>query len=136
MVARMDPARLAAIPLFSELTLDQRARVAGVCTELAIETGSTLLKEGDFGYAMFAITTGTADVVKDGVVVRKLGPGDHFGEIAVLSGGRRTATVIASSPMRLVTVLNRDVWQLEKDAPDVGGALRAQVATHLEVPAH
>jgi CRP/FNR family transcriptional regulator, cyclic AMP receptor protein len=132
----MDPARLARIPLFAELTLDQRARVAGVCTELAIDDGATLLKEGDFGYAIFAITSGTADVVRNGVVVRKLGPGDVFGEIAVLSGGRRTATVIATSPMRLVTVLNRDVWQLEEDAPDVGGALRAQVAAHLEVGTH
>ncbi len=132
----MDPARLAAIPLFAELTLDQRARVAGVCEELPIEEGATLLKEGDFGYAMFAITKGTANVVKDGLVVRRLGPGDVFGEVAVLSGGRRTATVVATSPMRLVTVLNRDVWQLEKDAPDVGGALRAQVAAHLEAHAH
>jgi CRP/FNR family transcriptional regulator, cyclic AMP receptor protein len=132
----MDAARLATIPLFAELTLDQRARVAGVCEELAIDAGATLLKEGDFGYAMFAITAGTAEVVLNGVVVRRLGPGDVFGEIAVLSGGRRTATVIATSPMRVVTVLNRDVWQLEKDAPDVGGALRAQVAAHLEVPAH
>jgi CRP/FNR family cyclic AMP-dependent transcriptional regulator len=135
-VIEMDAARLATIPLFAELTLDQRARVAGVCEELAIDEGATLLKEGDFGYAMFAITAGTADVVQNGVVVRKLGPGEVFGEIAVLSGGRRTATVIATSPMRVVTVLNRDVWQLEKDAPDVGGALRAQVAAHLEVPAH
>ena len=50
------------------------------------------MQEGDFGYGMFAITSGTADVIIDGAVVRTLGPGDIFGEIAVLSGGRRTAT--------------------------------------------
>jgi CRP-like cAMP-binding protein len=127
----MDQARLAEIPLFAELTLDQRDRVAGVCNELEIEEGATLLREGDFGYAMFAITAGTADVLQDGVVIRTLGPGDVFGEIAVLAGGRRTATVIATSPMRLVTVFNRDVWQLEQDAPEVGGALRARMAGHL-----
>jgi CRP-like cAMP-binding protein len=54
-----------------------------------------------------------------------------LGEIAVLSGGRRTATVVATSPMRL-TVMNRDVWRLERDVPDVGAALRATIARCLE----
>ena len=65
-------------------------------------------------------------------MLRTLGPGDVFGEIAVLSGGRRTATVIAQTPMQLVTVLNRDVWRLEREAPDVGAALRARIDEHLE----
>ncbi len=131
----MDAASIAKIPLFAELTLDQRDQVAGMCQELEIEEGATLLREGDFGYAMFAITAGTAEVLKDGVVIRTLGPGDVFGEIAVLSGGRRTATVVAQTPMQLVTVLNRDVWRLEREAPDVGAALRARIDEHLE-PAH
>ena len=128
----MDAASIAKIPLFAELTLDQRDQVAGMCQELEIEEGATLLREGDFGYAMFAITAGTAEVLKDGVVIRTLGPGDVFGEIAVLSGGRRTATVVAQTPMQLVTVLNRDVWRLEREAPDVGAALRARIDEHLE----
>ena len=81
----MDATRLDAIPLFAGLTLDQRASVAGSCDELVTEAGSTLVQEGDFGYGMFAITSGTADVIIDGAVVRTLGPGDMFGEIAVLS---------------------------------------------------
>jgi len=85
----MDSGHLAKIPLFAGLTLDQRDLVAGACSELEVEEGATLLKEGDFGYAMFAITAGTADVLRDGVVIRTLGSGDVFGEIAVLSGGRR-----------------------------------------------
>ena len=52
----------------------------------------------------------------------KLVPGDVFGEIAVLSGGRRTASVVATRPMQLVTVLNRDMWRLEQDVPDVAAA--------------
>ena len=128
----MDAASIAKIPLFAELTLDQRDQVAGMCQELEIEEGATLLREGDFGYAMFAITAGTAEVLKDGVVIRTLGAGDVFGEIAVLSGGRRTATVVAQTPMQLVTVLNRDVWRLEREAPDVGAALRARIDEHLE----
>ncbi len=127
----MDAARLDAIPLFAELTLDQRASVAGACDELSVEAGSTLVQEGDFGYAMFAITSGTADVVIEGAVVRTLGPGDMFGEIAVLSGGRRTATVIAATDMTLITVLNRDMWRLERESPEIATALRATIAERL-----
>src|ERR671919_61338 len=93
----MDAATLETIPLFAGLTLDQRERIAGVCQEIEIEAGATLLREGDFGYAMFAILDGAADVLKDGAVIRTLQPGDVFGEIAVLAGGRRTATVSARS---------------------------------------
>ena len=128
----MEPEELTQIPVFAELTLDQRQRIAGLCTELEIEAGATLLREGDFGYAMFAITAGTADVLQEGDVIRTLGPGDVFGEIAVLASGRRTATVVARTPLKLVTVLNRDVWELERDAPALGAALRAQIAEHLE----
>jgi len=127
----VDAATLGTIPLFADLTLDQREELAGMCSELEVEPGTTLLREGDFGYSMFSITTGTADVVRDGVVLRTLGPGDSFGEIAVLSGGRRTATVVATTPMRLVTIFNRDVWRLERDAPDVGTALRATIAAYV-----
>ena len=127
----MDAATLETIPLFAGLTLDQRERIAGVCQEIEIEAGATLLREGDFGYAMFAILDGAADVLKDGAVIRTLQPGDVFGEIAVLAGGRRTATVSARMPMRLLTVLNRDVWAMEEETPEVGAALRASLAEHL-----
>ena len=127
----MDAAQLDAIPLFAELTLDQRASVASSCEELAAKAGSTLVQEGDFGYGMFAITSGTADVIIDGAVVRTLGPGDMFGEIAVLSGGRRTATVVAATDMRLITVLNRDLWRLERESPEIATALRATIAERL-----
>jgi CRP-like cAMP-binding protein len=80
---------------------------------------------------MFAIVTGNADVIQDGAVVRTLGPGDVFGEIAVLSGGRRTATVTASTPMELIAVMNRDVWRLERDSPEISESLRQTIADCL-----
>jgi len=127
----VDSTRLAAIPLFAELTLDERECVAEVCEQLEIEEGATLLREGDFGYAMFAITDGTAEVIQDGDVLRTLGPGDVFGEIAVLSGGRRTATVVAKTPMEVITVFNRDLWRLERDVPEVAAALRTTIAARV-----
>jgi CRP-like cAMP-binding protein len=123
----MDGTGLATIPVFADLDEDERERLAGVCSDLAVDAGTTLVHEGDFGYAMFAIVAGTAEVSQDGVVIRTLGPGDVFGEIAVLSGGRRSATVTARTDMQLVTVLNRDVWRLERDSPDVGASLRQTI---------
>ena len=127
----MNAAELVSIPLFADLTLDQRERVARLCEEIDIAAGDTLLREGDFGYAMFAITSGKAEVVQNGEVIRTLGPGDVFGEIAVLASGRRTASVVAITPMKLITVLNRDVWRLERDIPEVGTMLRSNVANHV-----
>jgi CRP-like cAMP-binding protein len=95
-----------------------------VCEETDVAAGDTVLREGDFGYSMLAITSGTAEVLQDGDVLATLGPGDIFGEIAVLSSGRRVASVVATSPMELVTILNRDLWRLEREVPEVASALR------------
>jgi voltage-gated potassium channel len=131
----VDAARLDTIPLFAGLTLDQRATVAGACAELSVDAGTTLVREGDFGHGAFAILSGNADVVHDDAVLRSLGPGDMFGEIAVLSGGRRTASVVATTDITLITVLNRDLWRIERDCPEIADALRATIAERLGEPA-
>jgi CRP-like cAMP-binding protein len=122
---------LAAVPLFASLGEQERDRLAEVCSEVEVEAGTTLVHEGDFGFALYAIVSGAAEVTRNGSVIRSLGPGDVFGEIAVLSGGRRTASVIAATPMRLVAVMNRDVWRLERDHPDTGAALRQTIVDCL-----
>jgi CRP-like cAMP-binding protein len=127
----MESADVAKIPLFAQLTVDQCNDVAVVCKELELEAGTTLLREGDFGYAMFAITEGNAEVSQSGKAIRSLGPGDCFGEVAILSGGTRTATIVAKTPLKLVTVMNRDLWRLEEQAPQLGATLRATVAERL-----
>jgi CRP-like cAMP-binding protein len=110
----------------------ERDRFVSLCSDLVVEAETTLVTEGDFGFAMFVIREGEADVLRDETVVRSLGPGDVFGEIAVLSSGRRTATVVARTPMRLVTLLNRDVWRLEQESPGLGAALRASIAAYVD----
>jgi CRP-like cAMP-binding protein len=112
----MNAADLATLPLFGGMSGEQLGQIATSCEELEIEEGTVLLREGDFGHAVFAIRSGTADVVHDGAVVNTLGPGDYFGEIAVMSGGRRSASVVATSPLRLVTIFNREIWRLEREA--------------------
>jgi CRP-like cAMP-binding protein len=127
----MDAVDLATLPLFGGLSDDQLGRIATWCAELEVEAGTVLLREGDFGHAVFAIRAGTADVVHDGAVINALGPGDYFGEIAVMSGGRRSASVVATSPLKLVTIFNREIWRLEREAPEVASVLRETIAVRV-----
>lgn len=124
----MEPARLAAISFFAELDASDLERIAERTSEVDAAEGDVLATQGDFGYALYAIESGTADVSSDGRVIRALGPGDVFGEIAILASGRRTATVTATSPMHLIGLFKRDVWALETDCPDVAERLRALIA--------
>ena len=135
---RMDSSRIAAIPVFADLPEDELAAVAAVASETRVPSGQAVAGEGRIGHSLFAIESGTADVVKGGETVGTVGPGDVVGEIAVYAsppdpfappevaeGGLRTASVIATSPMRLIALFKRDVWGLDKRAPGVTQRLRA-----------
>ena len=124
----METERLAAIPLFGDLNSADLEAVAAAATEVEAAEGQTLVTEGDFGHAMYAIESGTADVSANGRPVFSLGPGDVFGEIAVLASGRRTASVVATSPMRLIALFKPAVWALERKAPEAVERLRALIA--------
>lgn len=128
----MQAGRLEAIPLFAELSDAERERVASVANELDVPAGTALAGEGDFGYVVFAIEAGHADVLQGDVTIATLGPGDVFGEIAVLYSGRRTATVVATSPMRVIAFFTPDVVLLDKDLPELGRALRASIEQRLD----
>jgi CPA1 family monovalent cation:H+ antiporter len=124
----MDPARLAAISLFAALSDAELTAIAEKASELEVAPGHAIAKEGDFGHALYAIESGTAEVARDGRPVRVLGPGDVFGEIALLASGRRTATVVATAPLRLIVLFKRDVWALEQHAPSAADRLQALIS--------
>jgi monovalent cation:H+ antiporter, CPA1 family len=119
--------RLSGMSFFSELDPADLEQIAAKATESEAAVGDQLATEGDFGYALYAIESGTADVTSDGTLLRTLGPGDVFGEIAILASGRRTASVTATSPMQLISIFKRDVWALERDCPGVAERLRALI---------
>jgi CRP-like cAMP-binding protein len=127
----MEASRLAAIPLFSTLPPAELESIASVAREFDIEAGSVLTTEGDFGHSVYAIESGTAEVLCSDQVVATLQAGDVFGEIAVLAGGRRSATVRAASAMRLIMLFSRDLWQIEKNHPDIAATLRASIEERL-----
>lgn len=124
----MEIARLKSSPLFADVADEDLAKLASVASEATADTGSTVVRTGDLGFTVFVVEEGSADVVKEGTTVAALGPGDIFGEIAVHQSGRRTADVVATSPMRLIVVMNRDLWKIQDQLPAIAERIRATVA--------
>ena len=115
----MDAQGLSSIPLFSSLPDDALRKLAFWTSELSVSEGRHLVDEGDYAYDLFIIQDGTAEVRQDGQRVAELGPGDFFGEMGVLKNAQRNATVVAKTPMRLLTLSHWDVKRLRKTAPEV-----------------
>jgi CRP-like cAMP-binding protein len=120
----MDPDRLKTIPLFSSLSDKALDTVSVFASETSVSNGKRLVHEGDYSYDLIVIETGTADVIKRGEVIGSLGPGDVFGEMGMLSGARRTADVIATSSMRLITLSK---WDLKRISTEVSEQLQSLV---------
>jgi CRP/FNR family cyclic AMP-dependent transcriptional regulator len=87
------------VPLFAELSQDELERIASVFKERRFSEGETVIQQGSGAAAFFVIHSGEATVLVGGEEKRVLGPGDHFGEMALIDAGERTATVIASTDM-------------------------------------
>jgi cAMP-dependent protein kinase regulator len=124
----VDAARLKSVPLFSSLSDEGRRKLATWVNEVSVSEGKHLVDEGDYAYDLFLIDEGKAEVLHDGQHVADLGPGDFFGEMGVLEGGRRNATVVATAPMRLLTLSSWDVKRLRKSAPEVVEQLNQAIA--------
>jgi CRP/FNR family cyclic AMP-dependent transcriptional regulator len=114
----VDPENLRAVPLFATMSEPDLRKIATFASEDSAPAGATLMREGDYSNDMVAIESGTADVLRDGSTIRELGPGDVFGEIGVLGRELRTATVVASSPMRLIRLTSWDVKRLPRETRD------------------
>jgi CRP-like cAMP-binding protein len=87
-------------PLFSSLARGDLVELAKATEDMEVEAGKVLARQGELGQEFFVVVEGEVSVSKDGQEVRTLGPGDFFGEIALLEDVRRTATVTATSPLR------------------------------------
>jgi CRP/FNR family cyclic AMP-dependent transcriptional regulator len=107
----MDKSRLKAIPLFANLDDHDLQVIATFANETSVSEGDILVREGDFSYELMAIEEGQAEVRRGDTVVATLGPGDFFGEMGVLKNELRTATIVASTGMRLITLTT---WELKR----------------------
>ena len=97
--------RLGRIGILSDLSLGQRRELARAADEVTAEAGEIVMRQGEPGYEFMMLEEGHADVVQDGERINVMGPGDCFGELAVLSDGdSRTASVIATSDLRAIVL--------------------------------
>jgi len=127
----MESDRLDHIPAFAALTPEERAELAGCLREVSVDAGTSLAVQGDNAYELFFIEAGEAEVRRDGEVLATLSPGDVFGEIGVLVTGTRTASVVATSPMRLLALFTRDFTRIKAQMPALVSAVRATMADRV-----
>ncbi len=120
----METERLKSIKLFESVSDEELAAIAPFAEERRVEAGTTLVKEGQFSYEFMAIEEGTAEVTRGGDHVADLGPGNFFGEIGLLERALRTATVTATSDMRLITLTGWDMKRMEKAIPEAVEEIR------------
>jgi CRP/FNR family cyclic AMP-dependent transcriptional regulator len=121
----LDASRLKSIPLFEEVGDEELAQIAPFATEVSVEEGRELVREGDFSYEFMAIEEGEAEVSRAGEHVADLGPGDFFGEMGLLERTLRNATVTAKTPVRLVTLTGWDLKRVERSAPEAMERIRS-----------
>jgi CRP-like cAMP-binding protein len=127
----VDRSRVAPLSVLSGCSDEELDAVARVASEREFGEGETLMAEGDFGHSLFLVESGAADVMVGGEKVREVGEGDVVGEVAVLASGRRTASVVATSPVKVIAFFKPDIWRLEKNAPEASRRLRAAMEQHL-----
>jgi CRP-like cAMP-binding protein len=123
---------LSAIPLFSSLSDADLLELANWFDVQSAGEGVRLIGEGASGYSFFILTEGSAVVTSEGADLAALGPGDFFGEIAILGNGRRSATVTTTSPSRLLVMFGTEFRQLQQAqrgiAASIEDAMRERVA--------
>jgi CRP/FNR family transcriptional regulator, cyclic AMP receptor protein len=110
---------LGSVDLFAGLAPKELSVLAGLARPYSYSPGDDIVVEGDTSARFYLITSGTVDVLIDGKRVNKLGPGESFGEIAVLDRGPRTATVRATSPVETLSLASFSLRPVLKEHPDI-----------------
>jgi CRP/FNR family transcriptional regulator, cyclic AMP receptor protein len=119
------------VPLFQDLSSRDLKQLAGAMNERTYAAGREITTEGESGLGFFVVADGTATVSIDGETRRQLGPGDHFGEMALIDGGARSAQVKAETEL---TCYGMTAWNFKpflKDHPDLVWALLRTLVTRL-----
>ena len=123
---------LSRVPLFSTCSKDELRRIARQATPIRLEAGDTLVREGGSGREFFVIESGQLEVTRRGSLVAKLGPGDHFGELALLHRAPRDATVTTLTPGDALVLTAREFEVVLREAPQMTRKLMSRMAQRLQ----
>ena len=110
---------ISGVPLFAQCSKAELQEIAAIADEIDIAEGKELTREGSPGREFFVIIEGTASVAQDGDQINNLGPGDFFGEVALVKDTPRTATVTATSPVRALVITRQNFKRLIEQQPDI-----------------
>ena len=122
---------LASVPLFSKCTKKQLQQIGRVATALDLPAGRVLTRQGEVGVEMFILLDGTASVTRDGQRVATVSAGDVVGELAVISGCPRNATVVAETELQILDINHAGLDQLLDDIPGLAKHLLYEVSARL-----
>ena len=121
----METSRIAAFPVLADLPEAELDQLATAMSDVEVEAGAKVVTVDDYGTAIYFIEQGEADVLPDGdEATETLGPGDTFGEIALLLTGERSATVVARTPMQLFSLSGQDFQRIRAGVPELENSLR------------
>jgi CRP/FNR family cyclic AMP-dependent transcriptional regulator len=124
-------AQLAKVPLFAGLDKKHLQQISSLVTQIEVKEGKTLTREGEHGNEFIIILEGEAEVRVGDNVVATRGPGDYFGEIALIANRPRTATVTASTPMKIEVIGRREFQTMLHDNPGIATELLGITADRL-----
>jgi CRP/FNR family transcriptional regulator, cyclic AMP receptor protein len=124
-------AAMANVPLFARLSKGELRRIARLADEVDLRAGKVLTREGTRGREFFVLLEGRADVRSNTRLLPSLGPGDFFGEIALVTDTPRTATVTTTSPVRALVITDREFRELLRKSPVIQGKVLEAVAMRL-----
>jgi CRP-like cAMP-binding protein len=120
----VDSSRIAAFPDFANLPADELDELASAVREVDVDTGAYVITIDDYGTTIYFIEEGEAEIVEGGGEANFVGRGDVIGEIGLLLTGERTATVVARTPMRLLSLSGQDFERIRERVPEVEQSLR------------
>src|SRR5512146_423667 len=126
---------LKAVPLFGNCSKAELQRIASLADELDLAEGATLIREGERGREFLVVVGGSVRVTRRGRKLRDLGAGDFIGEIALVSDVPRTATVTATSPVRLLVITDREFRQLIEQMPSIATKVLQSLGERLHADA-
>ncbi len=125
----MEASRLENVAPFANLTPAEREMLARVLDDFSAPAGTTLVSQGEYGYEFMVIEEGTVDVIRDGELVDTMGPGEFFGELAVVAaGGQRNATIVATSPVKILSLTAHYMRVVRERMPRIGEQIDAAIA--------
>lgn len=130
-MSKLDVSLLAGVPIFADLSVKELREIAALAKLAHYGAGDVVVEQDSPGARFFVIQAGAAKVVRNGRTRTTLGPGNYFGELAVLDGGPRTASVVATGPLEVWSVAAFNFRALVSAHPKIAAKMLGHLAARL-----